>query len=109
MTPDLSCWRDQKRWKRPTARGYYALALPSQELSAVNGMLARVPLPHQSVVNIHQLRIVIILKDELPRPHPSLLPQQRPRAEMSLQLLQRRTDVRIHMKFCRRSGPTRSP
>jgi hypothetical protein len=29
---------------------------------------------HQPVVDIHQLRVVIVLEDELPRSHPRLLP-----------------------------------
>ena len=54
-----------------------ACAAETSGLSAVNRMLQSWQergLPHQPVVNIHQLGVVVILEDKLPGPHPSLLP-----------------------------------
>jgi len=41
-------------------------------------------LPHESVVDIHQLRVIVIFQDKLSWPHARLLPEQGSRTEMPL-------------------------
>ena len=64
---------------------------------------------HQTIIEAHQLSIVVKLKHQLPRAHFRFLVKKHFRAEVPLKLIQCRPDVRVQVNFCRRVPAARPP
>ena len=64
---------------------------------------------HQTIVETHELGVVIILKHQLPRAHSRFLMKKHFGAEVPLKLIQGRADVRVHLDFWRRMPASRAP
>src|ERR1700730_3251649 len=64
---------------------------------------------HQAIIKSHELRIIVVFEDELAGPHLRLLPQQRFRAQVSLQFLECRPDVCVYVNLSRGARAPRSP
>src|SRR5271165_1837691 len=56
---------------------------------------------HQAIIDAHQLRIVVILENQLSRPQLCFLTQQNLGAQLPLQFFERRANVRVRMYFAR--------
>src|SRR5579859_2813074 len=63
-------------------------------------------LTHQAVIDIHQLRVIIVFEDQLSWPHPRFLSEECTCTEMPLQLFERRPNVGVHVEF---RGSSSSP
>ena len=63
---------------------------------------------HQSIVNSHQLGIVVVFEHELPGTHFRLLPQEDFGSQIPLQFLNRGPDIRVHVDLGRRGGYART-
>src|SRR5579859_2724336 len=64
---------------------------------------------HQSIVNSHQLGVVVILEHELTGPHFRFLAQENLGPKMPLQFIDRSPNIRVHMNFRRRTRSPRAP
>ena len=64
---------------------------------------------HQTIVETHELSIVIILKDKLPRTHFRFLVEKHFGAEVALEFIQSGSDVRVRVELCRRMSAARPP
>lgn len=64
---------------------------------------------YQSIVNSHQLRVVVILQHELTRPHLRLLPEENFGPKVPLQFIDRSPNVSVHMGFRCRTRSSRTP
>jgi hypothetical protein len=64
---------------------------------------------YQSIVNTHKLRVVVVFKHELSGPHFCFLPKENLGAEVPLQLVDRSSNIRVHMNLRRRTRSSRSP
>src|SRR5579859_8852 len=86
-----SCPKDtEERPDRPNDAGFVALL-------------------HQSIVNSHQLRVVVILEHELTGSHSRFLAQENLGPKVPLEFIDRSPNIRVHMNFRRRTRSSRPP
>ena len=64
---------------------------------------------HQAIIEPHQLSIIVILEYELTGANLRFLPQENPRSQVALQLLEGGTDVCIEVNLCLRRIPAGTP
>ena len=64
---------------------------------------------HQTIVETHELCVVIIFEHKLPRTHFRFLVEKHFGAEVALKFIQRGPDVRVRVKLRRRMGAARPP
>src|SRR5271170_6620458 len=63
---------------------------------------------HQSIVNSHQLRVVVVFQNQLAGPHFRLLPKEDLCSQVPLQFIDRRSDIGVDMNLRRRASRART-